>query len=496
MRRTRVYRSAILLVLATSVLALGLLTAGEPYTVQPAQAEQSAQGMQTVSRLFPETNQSVRGKFLQYWLVHGGLAQQGYPISREMAEQSDTDGKTYTVQYFERAVFEYHPEYQPPNDVLLSLLGVFRYHQKYPRPAGAPGQVPNTSPGSVVFPETGKRLGGVFLDYWRSHGGLPQQGFPISDEFVERSDLNGREYRVQYFQRAVFELHPENQPPYNVLLSQLGTFRYRSQYEGPRARPVRPPVVPVPSAGWEESKVVGVLDGDTVTVTLNGQQKTVRYLLIDAPSVANPAECYALEALNANRAMVGGKTLYLEKDVSDTDASGRLLRYAFTLESLVNSEMVRGGFARVVSSPPNTRYEALLGDLQRDAREGARGLWGPPCGRTATVTPTPTGSAGPPTRTATSAVVEPTRPRTTPGPPTIVIPPPPPTPTARPNDKPTAIQTVAAATAWTTFTPIATATIATATAPTTFTPVVTATRQPTSTSPPPTATVAVAPTAA
>jgi hypothetical protein len=182
------------------------------------------------TRTFPETGKTIGGTFLQYWDRNGGLAQQGYPISEVIQETSATDGKIYTVQYMERAVFEQHPENQPPYDVLLSLLGVFRYQQKYPQ--GAPGQVPNTEPNSVDFPQTGKRLGGLFRTYWQSHGGLAQQGYPISDEFDEVSDLDGKTYRVQYFERAVFEYHPENQPPYNVLLSQLGTFRYREKYGG------------------------------------------------------------------------------------------------------------------------------------------------------------------------------------------------------------------------------------------------------------------------
>src|SRR5690349_23029603 len=73
------------------------------------------------ARPFPETGQTVGGRFLAYWNTHGGLAQQGYPISAEMREVSETDGKPYTVQYFERAVFELHPENAPPNDVLLTL---------------------------------------------------------------------------------------------------------------------------------------------------------------------------------------------------------------------------------------------------------------------------------------------------------------------------------------------------------------------------------------
>ena len=194
------------------------------------------------SRLFPETGKTVKGRFLTYWTEHGALSQQGFPISEEMQEVSDTDGKTYTVQYFERAVFEYHPEEKPEFQVLLSLLGTFFYGARYGS-AGAPNQTPNAEANSVLVPETGKRLGGRFLDYWNSHGGLAQQGYPISDEFSEVSDLNGQTYKVQYFQRAVFEYHPEEKPEFQVLLSQLGTFQYRKKYLQPAATPV-PPTAP------------------------------------------------------------------------------------------------------------------------------------------------------------------------------------------------------------------------------------------------------------
>jgi hypothetical protein len=125
-------------------------------------------------------------------------------------------------------VFEYHPENPDPFKVLLSQLGTFQYRKKYP--GGAPNQTPNTSEGSKLFPETGFRVGGKFLDYWTKNGGLAQQGFPISDELQEVSDLDGKTYTVQYFERAVFELHPENAgTPYEVLLSQLGTFQYKDR---------------------------------------------------------------------------------------------------------------------------------------------------------------------------------------------------------------------------------------------------------------------------
>ncbi|HMA38395.1 MAG TPA: hypothetical protein VKY74_28360 [Chloroflexia bacterium] len=175
---------------------------------------------------FPATGQTLRGLFLPYWTDHGGLAQQGYPISPLLTEVSPLDGQAYTVQYFERAVFELHPENAAPYNVLLSQLGTFRYHALYPH--GASGQHP--APGGTYIPQTGHTLGGVFAAYWQSHGGLAQQGYPISDEFREVSPLDGQPYTVQYFERAMFEWHPANAPPYNVLLGQLGTFRYRQLY--------------------------------------------------------------------------------------------------------------------------------------------------------------------------------------------------------------------------------------------------------------------------
>ncbi len=203
-------------------------------------------GAQEESQFFPETGKKVSGKFLDYWRTHGGLPRQGFPISDAMQEKSDLDGKVYTVQYFERAIFELHPENAPPNDVLLSLLGVFQYRQKYPNGAPDDGTAPQPSERSdtVIFRETGKTLSGGFLDYWRTNGGLSQFGYPLTGEFLEVSPLDGNSYVVQYFERAVFELHPENKPPYNVLLSQLGKFRYEEKYPTKTGQPTATPHPP------------------------------------------------------------------------------------------------------------------------------------------------------------------------------------------------------------------------------------------------------------
>jgi hypothetical protein len=182
---------------------------------------------------FPETGQTVEGAFLSYWEANGGLAQFGYPVSGNVTERSGVDGNEYSMQYFERAVFEYHPEHKgTPYEVLLSLLGASAYKQKYPDGNGAPGQKPSTD-HPFRFEQTGKTLGGVFRSYWETHGGLARQGYPLSDEFQETSPLDGKTYTMQYFERAVFEYHPEHKgTPYEVLLSLLGSSAYKADKQG------------------------------------------------------------------------------------------------------------------------------------------------------------------------------------------------------------------------------------------------------------------------
>ncbi len=83
---------------------------------------------------------------------------------------------------------------------------------------------------SHYFSETGHTVSGSLYTYWDEHGGLAQFGYPLSDAFSERSPLDGRWYLVQYFEYAELELHPENPPPYNVEVAQLGSIEYRARY--------------------------------------------------------------------------------------------------------------------------------------------------------------------------------------------------------------------------------------------------------------------------
>jgi hypothetical protein len=163
---------------------------------------------------FAPTGQYLDGPFLSYWQSHGGLPIFGYPLTPAFRENG------YLVQYFERSRFELHPENAgSPYEVLLGQLGKECLKSEalpVPKPDHAP---PAT--GETLFPETGYKVGGVFLSYWQSHGGLAQFGYPLSPP-LQQATANGT-LSVQYFERARFELHPENAgTEYEVLLTLLG----------------------------------------------------------------------------------------------------------------------------------------------------------------------------------------------------------------------------------------------------------------------------------
>ncbi|HUP28276.1 MAG TPA: hypothetical protein VM409_07565 [Chloroflexia bacterium] len=170
---------------------------------------------------FGVVGHTLRGNVRAYWLKYGGLPQFGYPITEEFPEVSSSGGKLYTVQYFERARFEYHPENKPPYDVLLGLLGntitTSRRGEMVFQPVAQQHE-----PGVLYFRQTSHNIAVQFSAYWQAHGGLPVYGYPITEAFPEKSPTDGKTYLVQYFERNRLEYHPELPEPFRVSLGLLG----------------------------------------------------------------------------------------------------------------------------------------------------------------------------------------------------------------------------------------------------------------------------------
>jgi len=139
----------------------------------------------------------------------------GYPRTEAIPE----DGRT--VQYFQRARFELHPENPQLFQVQLTLLGDLLTTPRRPFPQPQPF---TSTADHVFFPQTGHSLSLGFLKFFNKYGALDAFGYPISEELQEsNNDGSGRAYNVQYFQRARFEYHPELAgTPYEVELGLLG----------------------------------------------------------------------------------------------------------------------------------------------------------------------------------------------------------------------------------------------------------------------------------
>jgi micrococcal nuclease len=132
------------------------------------------------------------------------------------------------------------------------------------------------------------------------------------------------------------------------------------------------------SAREMEGTVVWIVDGDTIHVRIGSTIEKVRYIGVNTPEVHHPTkgeEPGGREASEVNRQLVAAKRVRLQLDVQERDRYGRLLAYVWLGDLMVNAEMVRQGYAQVMTIPPNVRYQDLFLKLQRDAREAGRGLW-------------------------------------------------------------------------------------------------------------------------
>ncbi len=136
------------------------------------------------------------------------------------------------------------------------------------------------------------------------------------------------------------------------------------------------PATENPQTSEKTYLVTKVIDGDTIEI--EGGQK-LRYIGVDTPETVDPRRavgCFGKEASNKNKELVLNKQVRLEKDVSETDKYGRLLRYVYVGDIFVNKYLVEEGFAKASSYPPDIKFQEIFKTAQTFAINNSKGLWG------------------------------------------------------------------------------------------------------------------------
>ncbi|MEX2426583.1 MAG: cellulase family glycosylhydrolase [Thermomicrobiaceae bacterium] len=211
----------IAVVLAASLSQVSMFGPGSSST---ASADYEPRKDLMLPRYFEETGFWVQGHFREYWETRGGLFVFGYPITSVFWDEEDELYK----QYFQRAIFEYHPENAGTEyEVLLMLLGNELAKDRRDEPEFQPVEPFEDSQSHRYFSATGHSIGFGFKSFWEANDGQRNFGYPISREFDERNDPppagDGEIHTVQYFERNRFEWHPQHQgTEYEYLLGLLG----------------------------------------------------------------------------------------------------------------------------------------------------------------------------------------------------------------------------------------------------------------------------------
>jgi micrococcal nuclease len=128
------------------------------------------------------------------------------------------------------------------------------------------------------------------------------------------------------------------------------------------------------------ARVLRVVDGDTILVSVGGAQERVRYIGVDTPETVKPrtpVQCFGKQASAFNHGLVDGRDVRLVADAEARDRYGRLLAYVYREPDglFVNAQLVRYGYATTLTIAPNVRFAERLRTLATAARTAGRGLW-------------------------------------------------------------------------------------------------------------------------
>jgi hypothetical protein len=289
-----------------------------------------------------ETSHSV-SVFAPTYLELGGAVTIGFPITELFVEQNPTDGKGYWVQYFEKAVFEYHHSMSGADAYQLAALGSWRYTQKYA--TGAPATKPLPGPETYLFQETDHTVADPFLSFWKAKGQVRRFGYPISESFEEISDADGRPYIVQYFERAVMEYHPELPVEHQVQLTALGAQKHAQLY--PNGAPMTASLaIPSPTIN-ATATTVAAINATSTTETANA----------NATATAVQAERDA--AATAQRARVNS-THTAEAEAASAAATAERKKYDTYINNAPQGDFQASGSDVAIAC--KVEYQRCVGD--------------------------------------------------------------------------------------------------------------------------------------
>ena len=154
----------------------------------------------------------------------------------------------------------------------------------------------------------------------------------------------------------------------------LNVFHYRQ---------VRSPSSVTPeNSNSVSAKVLYVIDGDTMDVSIDGKKERVRLIGIDAPEMAyeeKQADCFSGESADALKTIINGNavSLVLDPTQSDRDSYGRLLRYLYLPDGTnVNKMMVEQGYAYEYTYKENPyQLQGEFQEAEQKAKAVKAGLW-------------------------------------------------------------------------------------------------------------------------
>jgi len=136
--------------------------------------------------------------------------------------------------------------------------------------------------------------------------------------------------------------------------------------------------VNVPEGFYLVSRVV---DGDTISIDINGETKKARLIGVDTPETVHPTklvECFGKEASQKNKEILEGKAVKIEYDESQeiTDKYDRTLVYVFLEDGTnFNEYLIRNGYAYEYTYNEPYKYQQIFKEAEIDAKENLRGLW-------------------------------------------------------------------------------------------------------------------------